>query len=74
MSSSKKVYKIKNLKTGEYISYQGYNSNKSSWFRFPSVAIRAMSYNNKSFMSEHIVDIFELVKISSLDTDGNELG
>ena len=64
-------YKIKNKRTGEYISL-GYSS-KKTWLTFPSQALR---YNTRLMMDDtdnYEVEQFELVKTKSFTIDGQEI-
>jgi hypothetical protein len=70
-SNTNKIYKIKNKRTGEYISL-GYNS-KKTWLTFPS---QALKYNTRLMMGDtdnYEVEQFELVKTKSFTIDGQEI-
>ena len=66
---TKKIYKIRDLTTGKYISI-GY-SNRASWFVFPSAAI--LSDGNLKPTKNYVVDCFETVVVKSLTLEGKEI-
>lgn len=65
----KRLYKIRDKKTGKYISC-GYNS-KATWLTFPGAAIESSININDRHLYE--VDMFEMVKTSSFTLDHKPL-
>jgi hypothetical protein len=69
-SNTKKVYKIKDKRTGKYITL-GY-SNKKTWLIFPAQAIEFNQHKIHD-KENYEVEQYELVKTKTFDLDGNEI-
>lgn len=61
----KRVYKIKDTITGEYITLGSF-SRRASWMTFPHEAIRI----NSSILKNHVVESFELTKSGTYNLKG----